>query len=244
MSRRGLITAFAAMFVVALVATFPMSVALKAMGAASRGLAAERVSGSVWSGHLDKAQFRGLEVGDVALRLDPLGLLMGGGRLRFELRGPLQGRGVLHMRGTEAGVSGVKLSGPATALAANLPFRGTLRLEGVEGRFRSGVCRRARGRVIIESLSLGGGVALPGLVLSGTAACRGNSFTAPLSGRAAGVDVEAELQVDGQGRYRLQSRVRTTNPTLEAAMGLAGFERRLDGFNRLDQGVLGDYAAR
>lgn len=244
MSARRLASVFVVLLALMLVATIPLSLALSAMGAATRGLSATRVSGTIWSGELSDASFQRVRLGDVRVRLDPLGLFLGGGRVQFVLGGRLQGRGVARLAGREVGVSRLRLSAPADALADGLPFRGTVRLENLEARFRSGACHRASGRIVLERLSLGAGAPLPGLSLSGPAACRGGLLVAPLSGRAAGVEVEADLQVSGAGRYQLLTRVKTTDPTLEAAMGLAGFERNLDGFNRRDHGQVGVDAPR
>lgn len=244
MSGRRLVLLFAGALALMLLATLPLRLALNWAQAPARGLAAERVSGTVWGGTLHAAAFHGLRLGDVDLGLDPLGLLLGGGRFRFDLKGAMAGKGVAQLRGSGFGLSGVDLSGPTAMLAAGLPFAGQVRLEDLEAGFRSGTCHRASGRVSIERIAIGAGVELPGLVLSGGPACREGAWVAPLSGQAAGVNVEADLRIDAKGRYMLLTRVRTTNPTFEAAMGLAGFERNLDGFSRVDQGRMGADAGR
>lgn len=239
MSGRRLAALFAAIFALALVVMIPLSFALSAMDAARLGLSATRVSGSIWRGRLSQARLHRLALGDVGVRLDPLGLVLGVGRFHVTLTGRLQGRGVLDLRDGGAGVSRVRLSAPADVLVDGLPFRGVIRLEDFEARFKSGACQRAGGRIHLERLSLGAGTLLPDLSLSGVARCRNKVLVAPLAGRAAGLEIEAELQAFGNGRYILLTRVRTTNPALEAAMGLAGFERNLDGFNRRDEGQVG-----
>lgn len=244
MSGRRLALAFFGALVLMLIVALPLKLALDWTNAEARGLTAERASGTIWSGTLHGAALGGLRLGDVGLALDPLGLVLGGGRFRFGLDAPLKAKGVVQFRGSGFGISDVDLSGPTATLAGGLPFTGWIRLEGLSAEFRAGDCRRAGGRVSIERIAIGTGVMLSSLVLAGVPACRDGVWIAPLAGQAPGVNVEADLRIEPQGRYRLHTRVRTTNPTYEAAMGLAGFERNLDGFSRTDQGRLGGDAVR
>lgn len=244
MSGRRLALVFLVALALMLIVALPLKLALDWTHAGARGLTADRASGAVWSGTLHGAALRGLRFGDVALSLDPLGLALGGGRFRFGVDGPLKAKGVVLFRGSGFGLADVDLSGPAATLAEGLPFTGQIRLENLSAEFRAGECRRAEGRISIERIAIGTGVMPPNLVLAGVPACRDGAWIAPLTGQAPGVNVEADLRIGPQGRYRLHTRARTTNPTYEAAMGLAGFERDLDGFSRIDQGRLGGDAVR
>lgn len=239
MSVRNLSLLFAGVLALVLIGTAPLALALRLAGAEARGLSAARVSGSVWNGRLEDASFQGAPLGEVQLGLDPAGLVMGGGRFRFVLEGPVSGRGLAQLRGARLGFPQLDLSGPTSAFAPGLPFAARVRLEGVEAQFHDGACRRAGGRVLLDEIALGRGAPLPGLQLSGPVACRAGAWTADLAGQAAGVNVEADVRIDGAGRYRLVTQVRTTDPTIEAALGLSGFERTLDGFRRTDHGQTG-----
>lgn len=142
MQRRWII---AALLMLAALALLPLRVALMAAGADARGLSARAVSGSVWSGQLAAAQWRGLGLGDVDARLQPLALATG--TLRFQLSGNTL-RGDVMMRrgggGISAGNGRVDLAGNAV-----LPLR-AVDLEAVDIGFRDGQCIAAAGRITVQ----------------------------------------------------------------------------------------------
>ena len=87
-------------FVLGAIILLPLRVVL-ALGDA--GLAARQVSGSLWSGQLADAAWRGVPLGDLAVGLAPLSLLSGAPRLGFEgpaLTGTAMADGVTGLSGT------------------------------------------------------------------------------------------------------------------------------------------------
>jgi hypothetical protein len=239
----------AQIFGVALVALVvglaPLQLALGAMGADRRGLAAQVVSGTIWGGELKTARFGGVELGDLRLGLDVAGLLLGGGRIWFQAHGPVSARGVAMLTGSRFGASGLDATLPLEAVMLRAPVRGRLGLKGVQMEFRHGACHTAQGRITLDRLSLPGGAQLPAsLVLSGAPTCRQGAMVAPLSGQAEGVGIDLLLTIDGAGGYRLETLLQATNPGFESMAVLTGFERTMEGFRRVDQGRLGGDAPR
>src|SRR5262245_19748964 len=76
---------FGAASAAAVVATFPMSLALSWAGAHEIGLSAASVSGSIWNARFIGAEYRGIPLGDVQVSLNPLGLTSG--TLRLDVKG-------------------------------------------------------------------------------------------------------------------------------------------------------------
>lgn len=245
MSRLRLAQVFTIALALLLIGLAPLRLALDAMGAERRGLAAREASGTIWRGRLLGARFGGVELGDVRLGLDAAGLFLGGGRVWFRTQGPISAGGVLLLSGKRSGARSLDGTLPLGLVIPQAPVHGRLGLKDVDLEFRHGLCRSAGGRVSLDQLTLpGGGPLAPALVLSGAPTCRGGAAVIPLSGLADGVAIDVLIRLDGAGGYRLETVLRATNPRFAALAALRGFERTIDGFRRVDQGRLSGGAAR
>ncbi len=236
MSTRRLALMFAVALVMLLVALFPLRLALGVMGAHSMGLSAASVRGPVWSGTLAGATFGGVRLGDVKAGLDPLGLFRGGGRVWFRAVGPIEARGVLRSGAAVFGVERLDAVLPSSLLVAGAPVEGRLQLTGVTAVFRHGDCRQAGGKVRLSDVAFG---PVGGLALQGEVRCEGRRLLLPLEGQGQGVALRLRFTVDGQGRYEAESLIRSSDANLAAAGEVAGLERTLEGYRRLDRGRLG-----
>ncbi|MDO8409584.1 MAG: type II secretion system protein N [Phenylobacterium sp.] len=219
---------------VVVLAMAPLSLVLGDRAGAA-GLSAAQVSGTVWRGRLSDAAYRGLRLGEVRLGLSPLSLLAARPRLTFAgevATGAARlGRGAVELIDVDAALPLGQLA-PASGLA------GTVRMVGLSLDLRGGECRRAGGQVSLADISLAG-LQLPGLVLAGDPACAGASLALPLRGQAEGVDVQADLLIGADGGYQMDMILRTSRPEVEAALGMAGYERTLNGHRRRWIGRLG-----
>lgn len=224
---------------VLLIAFAPLRFALDRIDADRRGLAAAEVEGTIWSGRLLDASYRGVRLGDVQARLRALPLLLGRSQLVLEtLNGP--GRAVLISGAGRSGLTDVTATLPFALTRGPVPLRGELRLEDVNVLFRDGDCQTASGRVVSDLLTRNAEfLQWQGPELSAQIACRGRSVLIPFRGARDGTEVNAILTFEADGRYRLESRVITPDLTLGAALALAGFERRPEGLTRVDAGRLG-----
>ncbi|MET0180872.1 MAG: type II secretion system protein N, partial [Novosphingobium sp.] len=160
--------ALAALFAAALVAAFPLRVALGAVASGARGLSAREVGGTVWDGWISQLRLGALPLGDVSAGLRPLPLLIGRREFALERMVPAGtpefaaiaagGRGWVALRDVEGQVAlGDGLGGlPANSLG----FRG-FRV-AVDG----GRCREAGGQVSLLlapfSELMPGGIAFSG----------------------------------------------------------------------------------
>ena len=225
-------------FGVLLIAFAPLQFALQRGGAGRQGLAAAEAQGTVWSGRLSRASFRGVQLGDVHVGLRPLPLLLGRSRLVVEtLSAP--GRAVLVREGDRSGVTDATLTVPIQLTRGPVPLRGELRLQDVSLLFRDGTCERAEGRVVTDLLSRNADfLQWQGPELSAEIACRGRAAFVPLRGAGNGTEVSALVSIEADGRYRLETRVVTQDVGLATALVLAGFQRRPEGLTRFDGGRL------
>jgi hypothetical protein len=219
-------------FLAMLVLLAPLRLALAWLDADAAGLSAARVEGTIWSGRLHDAAYRGLRLGDARLRFDPLRF-----GLRLTAAGEAAGSGVVGLGAGRLALRDLDAAVPLARLAPALPLRGNLTFQDVRIDMGDGGCRIASGVVQLREAAVAG-ARLPGLELSGQPACRGGRLVLPLAGQAAGVLLESVVTIEATGAYRIQTRLRTTDPAMLAAAGLGGFERGLDGFSRTDRGRL------
>lgn len=228
----GAVFGLAALLV--LLAMAPLSLVLGDR-AAKAGLSAAQVSGTVWRGRLSDAAYQGLRLGEVRLGVSPLSLLAGRPRLGFQVEAA---NGAARVGGGGVELIDVDAVLPLGQLAPASGLAGTVTLADVSLDLRDGQCRRARGQVSLGDISLAG-LSLPELVLAGAPTCAGASLALPLRGQAEGVDVQADLRIGADGGYQMDMVLRTTRPDVEAALGMAGYERTLNGYQRRLVGRLG-----
>lgn len=129
----------------AMVALFPMRIAMDWIDLNDGGLASREVRGSVWNATLSEAQFGGASLGDIDASLSPLPLLLG--RVRIDFSGGERLAGNLAMSGRSSWIVIER------ALIENVDVpgnpHGLVRLTGFEARFVDGSCIEASGLVSI-----------------------------------------------------------------------------------------------
>jgi len=216
-------------FLVMLVIVVPLRVALDRLGFDERGLGARSVTGSLWSGELTEAHFRGVSLGDLDAGLSPLALLVG--EARMALASPAW-RGTLIQAGSSVGVVGLSGRLGPEALSASLPVN-ALEFEAADIRFRDGVCAAAAGAVRVEPRATVPGMATLGQ-LSGALRCDGEAVLVPLvsgSGRE-----RVDLRLFGDGRYSLTLVVKADDPATAAVLTANGFVATTDGLTMTTEG--------
>jgi general secretion pathway protein N len=216
-------------------ATFPMRLALALGGSAAAGLSARSVSGSIWSGQLVDARWRGAALGTIDAGLSPGALLSGDLRMDFArddaLHGRLGGAMLLNGGGGVEDVTGTLSLG--TSLAA-IPLD-RLQLEGIGARFdRGGRCVKAAG-----TMQLRLALPVPGLDLanglSGPLRCKDGRAEAMLASQS-GME-RLQLGFDGKGAWRAQLSVAAgRDPLLTNLLRAAGFSAVGDTMVLVQQG--------
>ena len=207
-------------FLVGAVALLPLRAVL---GLGDTGLTARDVSGSLWSGHLADAVWRGVPIGDLDIRLAPLPLLGGQPTLRF---------------------AGASLSGTATAIGVTdltgsidasghtpLPL-GRIGLQNVSIAFEKRRCTAARGTVTVAvtgSLATALGGSLQGLVR-----CDAGALLLPLASATA----QLQMRITGDGGWRAAISVGSVDEAARTGLLAAGFAPTPQGLSRTLEGHL------
>ncbi len=226
---RGRIAFFAAVFLLALLATLPLRVAAGWLGLDDRGLAAREAAGSVWSGRLSDAQLGRVPLGDLSARLRALPLLTGKARVALARPGEVDPfDGAITVSPGGFGIDGMTGRLRVAALFAPLPIS-AIELDGVSAGFADGQCRRAEGRVRAMLSGEIAGVGLPS-GFTGAATCADDAVLIPLASQT-GMERLA-LRLFADGRYRIDLAVRPTDETMRAALTAAGFSPGNGGFAR------------
>jgi len=220
-TRRARLWAVAAIFV-ALIVTFPLSVAFSLFGLKDMGVTARSLRGPVWWGGAEELTVGGIRLGTVNVFLNPLPLFIGranvsliraNGKPDDFLGGLTIGPGV---RGFDRVTGSLALG----ATLAPLPVsRATF--EKFTGQFAAGRCSEAEGRVRVQIAAL-----IPGLNLanglSGDARCDGDVLLIPLASQSG--QEKLDLRVHATGAYEAVMRIRTSDPALTGALAANGFQ--------------------
>lgn len=229
MSRR-LIIVSVILFLLGLIAFFPMRVALAGIDA--QGLTARQVAGTIWYGRIGELTLKRTRLGTFEARINPLSALAGKVALDFarldDPDGPLAG--TLRVGGTRGIDHGTGRIG-ARGLLGDMPLT-DLQLNDVTLLYRDGRCDRASGRVTAVVAAplpgLGGG-------FTGTPVCEGSRVRFVLKGPAGAV---LEFYVGADGRYRAWLRAKADSADVQAALSAAGFRASGDGLALSAEGSL------
>lgn len=225
-----------AIFLVALLALFPMRLAFGILGLDGYGISARTVAGSVWWGRMRALVVGEIPLGNVDAGVSPLRMLIGQARLGI-VRDAGQGndiRGALLAGVGGMGVSHVTGTLPLGAAAAPLPVS-AVELTDLTARFAGGRCVEAEGQVHAR---MAGDIA--GLNLSqgmrGTAKCEGEKLLLPLVSQS-GLE-QLDIRVGADGRYRGEFRVKTSDADLVRSLEGLGFSHAGDSLALGVEGVM------
>lgn len=188
------------------------------------GLEAQTVSGSVWNGRLEGARYRGVELGDLDVQVDPLSLLTGRPALEFQRRSPfLAGR----ISGDRQTQRVAELRGELLLPLLPRPLPATvIALEHVSISMGADGCEAAAGQVNARLPEL---PVLGGARLAGVPQCEGPAVLVPL--RAERTPVAIDLRLWPDGRWQADVHARPGSPTLAGALQALGFTGGQGGFS-------------
>lgn len=211
----------------ALLLIFPLRVAL---GMVSAPVQAAFVGGFVWSGRLLDARIAGLPLGDVAMGLSPLDLLIG--RAKFWIKGRFEGAVVSSFTGCGADVKALSLPltrpiGPVTLTQ--------LDVNDASVRFSGKQCRSASGRL---QLTFAATPLTAGQVgrYSGEIRCDGDALASSLSSQSAMERVV--IRIAGDGRYTASVIIRAQDEVMIQSLRAAGFRETAAGYSSQVSGTL------
>ena len=219
MSRRWIVL-LACVLVLAVIALFPLRLALGLSDMRTIGFTARQAEGTIWSGRIGELHMRSQSLGTVDVALDPFALLIGNISMRFSRRadpdGPLEGRLVA---GFTRGLIDTSGRIAVSDMFAPLPVA-ALELDRVTIKFRDGQCDQASGKVrpIIAA-------PLPGVTfdagLSGTVECDGQRARVRMASPSGAERLE--FYVRESGEYRSWMSIRNGRPDVTGALSTFGF---------------------
>jgi general secretion pathway protein N len=236
LSVRACLIIFACVFAVALLLLIPMRFGIGWSGLGDDQITAQRVTGSLWRGHLTDATIGRARVGSVAAELQFSSLFSNMRRFSIGRAGE-QGNAVTAIVGlSRSALEMSDVSGHFSAgqIPDQLPIR-ALSLENLTVRFEEGACVSADGLVRIDVAPELGGFALPER-FTGSARCQGDSLLLPLTSQSG---MEAlNLRIEQSGAYSFELEVRTEDQALRDGLLAAGFEPGANGHRLTGAGQL------
>lgn len=213
-------------FLIALIALFPLRLALAMGGLGSFPVTARAAEGTIWSGRLRGVALDGIAVGDFQTGLSVRGLLRG--KLAFALDS-LGGDGAKALVFGTSGGLGVE--GLTAALAIPGAFDplpiDRIELTNVDVNFSDGQCRSASGQIRVALAPTLGTVPL-GQQLRGTLRCDGPAVLLPLASQS--TMERARLRIVGDGQYMTQLSIKPENPEDAAKLAIMGFHETPGGY--------------
>ena len=211
---------FLSAFLFALVALFPLRLALDWLALDERGFAAREAKGSIWLGGLSEAQFGTVALGDLQASLRTLPLVIG--RARVDLRreeGPDRFEGGATVTRHGFGIEDLTARLDLGSAFAPLPIA-SLDMSDVSARFVDGQCAAAEGAVKAGVAGEVAGLSLPG-GLSGNARCDEGALLLPLISQTG---MEAlNIRLFEEGRYEIELAVRPVDDAMRDRLIGAGF---------------------
>lgn len=220
---------------IALLALFPLRVALDATNFSNVGLSARQVAGTIWYGRLGDLHLGRRPLGTFEVALNPGALLLGRASMRFHrmdgIEGPLDGKLVV---GGQRGVVGVNGRIAVGDMFAPLPIE-ALEFDDFTILFRGGVCVEARGELTpIVAIPLLG--AQFGSGLQSSVQCDGERARVTVGSAAGGARID--FYVRSSGGYRGWMTVRDAPPDAAIALSLFGFRPSAQGMTLTVNGQL------
>jgi general secretion pathway protein N len=208
---------FIAVLILALIALFPLRVALGMAGPGKIGLSADRVEGSIWRGSIHTLSIGPVVLGDVQTRLRPLFLLKGAIQSHFSRPGALDGDAYIGVN--TAGVRGATGILQFATSFGPLPIE-TLDLSDVSLEYRRDHCAAASGRI---AATLPRAVTALGFAtrLTGTPKCSGDALALTLASQS-GLD-SVRFRLTDDGHYQAVITARRNDPAEAARLVVAGF---------------------
>ena len=219
----------------ALIALFPLRLALAWSDFERIGFSARQVAGSIWYGRIGDLHLRSQPVGTLEVRVDPVAALFGTIKMRFDRldspEGPLAGH---FLAGRSRGIRSTSGRIAVAEMFAPIPLA-ALELSDVTILFRDGLCAEASGRIAPVLAA-----PIPGVqfdpALAGPVECDGERAHVRLES-ASGAE-RIEFYVQESGDYRAWMSIRSSDPIVNAALATFGFRSSPEGLRLTMDGRL------
>lgn len=214
---------------------FPMRLAISLAGLDDAGLAAQEVQGTIWSGRLVDAQFRGINLGTLDAGIEPSSLLAKPAMTisRANVKGE-DFTATLSGSADQVQVSDAKGDIPLAALAGRIPVS-TANISNGNIALDNGRCVSASGDVEMRPNGLLARFA-GDQAMRGSLACQGDNVAMQLASPSNNIMLTASL--DPERRYRMQLILKGLSPEIAFGLRSLGFRQDGDGLTISREGIL------
>lgn len=226
MNPRRLAAVFAACFVLVMVATLPMAVALRTLDLPAHGVSFSRASGTIWDGEITGLAWRGHELGAARLGLRPRSLFIGriGVDIALDGGGLVDGGGFIALSPGGLHVRDLVLSADVADLPILLPLSGRVALDLSHADVNAAGCRRIEGSVRTDALkNRPAGLDWSGPELEGPMTCSEGAVVIPLKGASGSESIAVAMTLGKDGSFGVRVDARTPNPAVLSVLSAIGF---------------------
>lgn len=214
---------------------FPMRLAISLAGLDDAGLAAREVQGTIWSGRLVDAKFRGINLGTLDAAIVPSSLLA-------------KPAMIINRKNAEGEDFTAMISGSADQVQV-MDAMGDIPLAALAGRIPVSTARISNGNIALENgrcMSASGDVEMrpSGLLarfagdqaMRGSLACQGDNIAMQLASPTETIMLSASI--DPQRRYRMQLILNNLSPEIAFGLRSLGFRQDGDSLTISREGIL------
>lgn len=223
MRRAGLL--FAGVLIIALIAAFPLRLALGALGGTGALFTARAAEGSIWNGKLRDVSIDGVSLGDFSAKLSPLKLLSGAAAIQLRALSGEPAAATLVATFSNYGADNVTTRLVLPGAFDPLPVE-SINLEGASVRFSRNGCASAGGQVRVTLAGTLAGISL-GQQLLGSPRCEGKILSLALVSQSAMERITLRIVPDGQ--YSAKLLIRASDAEMAGKLNAAGFRETSEG---------------
>lgn len=216
---------FTVVLVAALIATFPLRLALGAISGSGALFTARAAEGSIWNGKLRDVSIDGVSLGDFSAKLSPLKLLSGAAAIQLRALSGEPAAATLIATFANYGADNVTTRLVLPGAFDPLPVE-SVDLKDASVRFSSAGCASADGQVRVTLAGTLAGISL-GQQLLGTPRCEGKVLTLALVSQSAMERITLRIVPDGQ--YSAKLLIRASDADMAGKLNAAGFRETSEG---------------
>lgn len=216
---------FAGVMIIALIACFPLRLAMGALGGGGALFTARAAEGSIWNGILRDVSLDGVTLGDFSAKLSPVKLLRGTAAINLRALSGEPAAATLIATLGSYGAEGVTTRLVLPGAFDPLPVE-SVDLKDASVRFSRSGCVSADGQVRVTLAGTLAGISL-GQQLLGTPRCDGKIFTLVLVSQSAMERITLRIVPDGQ--YSAKLLIRASDADMAGKLNAVGFRETSEG---------------
>jgi general secretion pathway protein N len=217
---------FTVVLVAALIAAFPLRLALGAISGSGALFTARAAEGSIWNGRLREVSIDGVSLGDFSAKLSALKLLSGTAAIQLRALSGEPAAATLIATFANYGADHVTTRLVLPGAFDPLPVE-SVDLKDASVRFSSSGCKSADGQVRVTLAGTLAGISL-GQQLLGTPRCDGKILTLALVSQSAMERITLRIVPDGQ--YSAKLLIRASDAEMAGKLNAAGFRETSEGY--------------